>query len=240
MKNNRPSQIDLATLATHLPTGSPGERVDTALAIWQAAGKRLDDLAARTAQISSNCQKYDSEHDRVMQAIEFPPGAVSLQTFLAKTVPDKFPKAQRMEIFRQFLALKNPAMPRGVDHLPDIIENGIESPGEGFAFSFRRWLESYKAQERAASQKEKSEVASLARYGEKWTHDALAGKAAQMLEMLVSNTARLLKGDREKAKARVEILIGDGRIVTIDGKLYGIPGNEKSRPIAKKKRPAKK
>lgn len=235
-----PNQIDLATLATRLPNGSPGERVDTALAIWEAAGKRLDALAARAAHLATP-RKADLENARIMQGIEFPAGTVSLEVFLAKTVPDKFPKPQRMEIFREFLAVPNPAMPGGVNELPRIKNDGIGGAFvEGFAVVFRRWLENYKAEERKSFNKGRSESAHLAQYGKKWGEDALAGEAAQTLEMLVSNTARMTKGDRTKAQDRVQLLIDGGLLVRIDGKLYGTPGSGKSRLSVVKTKPLKK
>lgn len=241
MKTKPPTQLELATLAVNLPTGSPDDRVYTAHLIWDAAGKRLNELAARGDQIAESRQRYKAEENRIMGEIEFPPGTVSLEVFLAKTVPDKFPKAQRMEIFREFLAVPNPAIQRGVNELPKIQDEGIGSSFVyGFAMSFRRWLEFRAARTIATARKEKSKAAHVIQYGDKWTKEALGSSTEQTLEMLITNTARKMRGDREAAKDRVQTLIEGGLIVKTNGKLYGIPGSGKSGLILVKSKPAKK
>jgi hypothetical protein len=144
-----PTHLELATLAAAFPQiHDPTAKIDAAMDIWAAAGKRLKLLQERDSQISAHVHKYESDRERIMGGIEFPPGTIKLDTFLSKTMPGRKGPDQ-MRIFREFLAVPNPAMPKGVESLPDIRENGIgEAFVYSFAHSFRRWLEAYDSKNR--------------------------------------------------------------------------------------------
>lgn len=56
-----PTQYELATLATRIPTGSTGERLNAALAIWEAAGDALRPAGHRLRAIP--CAEADPWND---------------------------------------------------------------------------------------------------------------------------------------------------------------------------------
>lgn len=144
-----PSQNELATLAAAFPQiQDPDAKIDAAMAVWSAAGRRLRRLQERETQIFNHAEKYDGERERFMSGIEFPPGTIKLDVFLSKTMPGR-KNPDQMRIFREFLAVPNPAMPEGAESLPRIREDGIgEAFVYDFAHCFRRWLDSYDSKNR--------------------------------------------------------------------------------------------
>lgn len=229
MKAPLPSQLELATLASMMnQCQTPGGKVQAAIEIWEEAGraiifreKRERDIEEQVAK--SKAREQENE-DKYMKGIRFPAGTVSLETFLAKTIPGKITSEERMDIFRDFLAQPNPTSPGGIKELAGIKEHGIgEFYVYGFAMTFRRWLERSKENSRSAFHKNRSKAALLRRYGAKWAAEALAEKTAQTLEILIENTKRHTGRDRAKAQERVQDLIAGGLIVAAGKKLFSTP-----------------
>jgi hypothetical protein len=76
-----PTQLELATLAATLPTGTPTERVESALMIWRAAGEVMqpppadpfNDKQRLTDLLKGLLPTMDSEPDRLAVWREFLP-----------------------------------------------------------------------------------------------------------------------------------------------------------------------
>ena len=228
MKNNRPSQIDLATLATRIPTGTPGERVNLALAIWEAAG----------------------------EALRPPPGDPfadwqSLESILAEVMPGKS-LMERQRRWRDFLPhweqleserkwAENDAQLAAIGiarvNFPTVAPEEFAAWAEDTMkhhrdFGVRRArqiVETFLQWEPAQTKETalaKSQVMLIGRWGKKWAQDALGDSAAQTLEMLIANTAQKLKGDRRKAQERVHAVIAVGILVKMNSKLFGKPAEK--------------
>ena len=143
-----PTQLELATLAARLPSGTPADRVEAALHIWEVAGWRLDQQAKRSTARTARVEMHSEQQKRIMEGIEFPPGDVSLDVLLAKTMP-KRKSPDRMRIFRKFLDVPRYGGPIGT--IESIREEGFSAACvEDYAFMFLSWLEADDSKNRKA------------------------------------------------------------------------------------------
>ena len=84
-----PTQLELATLAARLPSGTPYERVETALSIWRAAQDRID------------WEEEMELHREEFQQFDREPASPLVQV-LAKLLP-KRKAVDRVKIWRDFI-----------------------------------------------------------------------------------------------------------------------------------------
>lgn len=214
-----PSQSELATLAAMPRFNAQDARhaAEDALALWHAAGAVLAEQERRRDQVAASAER--SAAASRAHGVDLPPGNVSLDVFLQAVFPEKDNRADRLEIFRRFLAVPNPAISKApADAIREMRENGIgEAFAEGFAQSVREW----KARQTATTNSTRSKDALWARWRGKYAADAMNGQAGQAMDSLVQNTLRKSKRKitRHEARERVEKLIAEGLIVK-DGKRF--------------------
>lgn len=91
MKTKTMTQLELATLAANLATGTAPERVKLAMAIWREAGNEMDGTA-EIERISSRLDDYEA-------------APVPLEWLLADLLPKKS-KAERMDRWKRFIHWK--------------------------------------------------------------------------------------------------------------------------------------
>jgi hypothetical protein len=85
-----PTQLELATLAARLPSGTPYERVETALSIWHAAQDRID-WEEEIELHREEFQQFDREPTRPLLSV------------LAEVMPGKT-ATDRMKFWRDFIS----------------------------------------------------------------------------------------------------------------------------------------
>lgn len=228
MKTKLLTQIELATLAANLPTGTARERVTLAFEIWEAAADlgKIED-----AFLLSELSALSAPRKKSLQSL-------SLQDALATFMPTTSPSA-RLDRWRRFRQWQRDAGSLGPYFEDD------EKIGVALDMKYFDEIKEWELAEKSAVRSKTSHRMHLGKYGEKWIQDALRSYKSQTLEMLESNTLKNLKGkwkgNRDEAKSRVQALIEDARLVKIDGKLYGTPESGKtSFPTAKTKSVKKK
>lgn len=196
-----PSQLELATLAAALPSGTAADRVTLAFEIWEASSKPW--------KLETEFYRRRMEHREAL-AKEWCATAIPINSALEHLFPE-LPPALRLDRWQELLRWRNGGATPSV--LPETVDITAALFDE---------LREFEAASKGQVFANRAKVAALGRYGTKWAEEALAGEKSQTLEMLISNTARKLKEDRPNAKVRVEALIEEGLIVNDGGKLYGI------------------
>lgn len=92
--NNRPTTMELATLAASLPSGDHDERTQTALKIWYSCDKAVKGLVA-WEKVDEKLRKTCESHDLSYWA--------SLKLFLKQADPKSKDHGTRLKRYRDFL-----------------------------------------------------------------------------------------------------------------------------------------
>lgn len=194
------SQLELATLAAALPSGNASDRVTLAFEIWQASS---EPWRSEVAHAIRRCEQRKAESQKWVAA------AIPVSKALEHLFPE-LPPALRLDRWDELLRWRNGGTAPSIR--PDTVDINAALFDE---------IREFEAASKGQVFANRAKAGAVGRWGEKWVNDALAGADSQTLEMLTSNTARHLKGDRSKAKERVELLIEGGLIAKTSSKLYG-------------------